>query len=107
MLSKLDVLNNKISKIDTVAQLKKLEQIVDSNSNIEVEFNKLKDIQKRLVNAKHYKNNNVNLTEKEYNAQKQYINDIPFVEEYLELLEEADNLINCIAKYIDSNINDL
>lgn len=98
-----------INELPSIKRLHELEDIIDNNSLILEKFNKLKLLQKMKVNSDYYKKNNAAL---EYSLEidkiKEEISDIPFVDEYLDLLEEAycllKNITNIMASEINKNI---
>ncbi len=102
---KADLINS-ISQLPNIKRLKELESIIDSNPNINTKFDDLKLIQQNLVNARYYKVQEkvVEYQSKLDNITKE-INDIPFLDEYLELLEEAYLMLNNVSKIISDEIS--
>ena len=98
------------SELPEVKRIKELEPYIDSNNLIKSKLNEMKDIQKHMINAKEYHQNNQYLAyEVEYNKIKDEIIDLPFVAEYLELLDiinnELTNITTDISKELDKLIN--
>ena len=98
------------SELPEVKRIKELEPYIDSNKLINSKLNEMKDIQKHMINAKEYHQNNQYLVyEVEYNKIKDEIIDLPFVAEYLELLDiinnELTNITTDISKELDKLIN--
>jgi len=95
-----------INELPNVKRLKELEAIIDSNPDINTKFDDLKLIQQNLVNARYYKvSDKITEYSSKLEAIKQEINNIPFLDEYLELLEEAYLMLNNISKIISNEIS--
>lgn len=94
------------NNLEEVKRIKELEGYIDNNKDIKNIFNELKDLQKKLVNAKEYNQiNQYNAYLKEYNNLKNELLDLPFVEEYLELLDYVNNMLNYLTKSIEMDID--
>lgn len=103
-----DELINKINELESIKRLKALEKVIDSNDSFKPKFDLLKELQKKLVNARYYKKDNtVKELEKEISLVKEDISNIVFMDEYLDLLEEAYYLIKNISNIIEYEINTL
>lgn len=94
-----------------VQRLQELEHIIDANPILKDLMENLKFIQKQMVNAKEFHQEKQYLEfKKQYDALYEKIIDFPFVEEYLELLEETylilKNTVSIIQSKIDSQIID-
>lgn len=95
-----------IKELDSIKRIREIEKIIDNDETIMQNFRELTSIQKKMVNAKYYKNNEKYLEyEKQYNLMKAEISDTVFVEEYLELLDEAYVLLKNISGTIEYEIN--
>jgi len=91
-----------------VIRIKELEHYIDTNADIQKTFNELKDKQKQMVNAKEYNQaNQYKIYFEEYQAIRAKLLDLPFVEEYLELLEIVNNMLNDLTYSIEGKINKL
>ena len=63
-------------------------------------------LQKKMVNAKEYnQSKQYALYKKEYDTLYESVLDFPFVEEYLELLEDTNMLLKNLTKQIEERIN--
>lgn len=94
--------------IPEVIRIKELEHYIDTNSDIQKTFNELKDKQKQMVNAKEYnQTNQYKIYFEEYQDIRARLLDLPFVEEYLELLEIVNNMLNDLTYSIEGKINKL
>lgn len=102
-------MNNRISHIlnyfkDTpeVQRIKELEPYIDNNKKINELFSLLKDKQKELVRAQN--GNDIcdfKKIKQEYNDIKQKLLDLPFLEEYLELVDYEHNILQQLASEIE------
>lgn len=89
-----------------VKRIKELEHYIDTNSDIQNTFNELKDKQKQMVNAKEYDQiNQYKLYCEEYNEIRARLLDLPFVEEYLELLEIVNSMLSDMTYLIENKIS--
>jgi len=96
--------------LEEVKRLKELEPYIKSNNEINKKFDELKDIQKKMVASKEFElTNQYIIYQKEYNKTKEELLDLPFVDEYLELVDYVnqmlDNLASEINYLIDKDIN--
>lgn len=89
-----------------VKRIKELENYIDNNKDINESFNKIKDIQKQLVNSKEFNQmNQYSILLKEYEKEKDRLINLPFVEEYLELLEIVNNMLLNLTEEISNKLN--
>ncbi len=94
--------------IDTplVQRIQHLEKILDSNQQLNDMINNLKNIQKKMVNAKEFQQTKqYEVYKAEYDQIYAKILDFPFVEEYLSLLDEANDILLNICNRIEMKIN--
>ena len=88
---------------EAVKRIKELESFIDNNKALNDKIDKLKDLQKKLVNSKEFNQiNQYKIYLDEYNKLKEEILDYPFVEEYIECLE----ITNDKLKYLTSGIEE-
>ena len=91
---------------DLVKRIQSLENIIDNNPTLNEKLNSLKDLQKKMVNAKEFNQiNQYKAYKEEYDKLYAEILEFPFVEEYLELLEQANNILLDICYIIENKIN--
>ena len=91
---------------DLVKRIQSLEKIIDNNPPLNEKLNSLKDLQKKMVNAKEFNQiNQYKAYKEEYDKLYAEILEFPFVEEYLELLEQANNTLLDICYIIENKIN--
>lgn len=97
---------NAVEELEIIKRIKALEKIIDSNESLNNKIDLLKETQKKMVNAKEFNQYNQYLEyKKEYDDMYEEILDFPFVEEYLELLDEANNLLLDVSYIIEKKIN--
>ena len=95
-----------ISHHAVVQRIRELENYIDHNEVLNDKLLRLKNKQKQMVNAKEYHQPLQYKTyKKEYDEIYQELLDLPFVEEYLELLDEANQILLNITNYIEEKIN--
>lgn len=110
MKDRIQGLKQYFSDLPEVKRIHELEHYIDTNSEIQTTFSDLKEKQKQMVNAKEYEQwNQYKIYCEEYQSIKEKLFDLPFVEEYLELLEIVDSMLlnvsRDIEEAIDNNIN--
>ncbi|MBQ6784059.1 MAG: YlbF family regulator [Acholeplasmatales bacterium] len=103
-------MNNKLldyfNNIPEVIRLKELKNYIESNEKIINKFDEIKNVQKQLVNAREFNQiNQLKVFEDEYKRLNQELLDIPFVEEYLELMNYVDQMINSFVKEVEYQID--
>ena len=91
---------------ELVKRIHSLEKYIDNNEKLNTKLKELKNLQKKMVNAKEFNQMNQYKEYKdEYDNLYNEVLDFPFVEEYLELLEEANNKLLDICFIIENKIN--
>lgn len=93
-----------------IIRLKQLEKLIDKDEVLKEKIKDLKIIQQKMINSKEYNLINQYKIDKEsYDNLLSEINDYPFMSEYLDLLDYANNelkyLSNGISEEIDKLIN--
>lgn len=97
---------NYFNDLEEVKRIKELEGYIDNNKEINSCFKDLKLKQQQLVNAKEYNQpNQYKIYLAEYNEIKKKLFDLPFVEEYFELLEYINSLLNQLTNEIEYKLN--
>ena len=95
------------NSLPEVKRLKELEPYIKNNPEIINKFTELKNIQKKMVASKEF--NQYNAYKKEYEFKKEELYNLPFVEEYLELVDNVNQLLNNLSEeinyLIDKEIN--
>ena len=91
---------------ELVKRIHSLEKYIDNNDNLNSKLKELKNLQKKMVNAKEFNQmNQYKAYKEEYDNLYNEVLEFPFVEEYLELLEEANNKLLDICYIIENKIN--
>ena len=89
-----------------IKRIKEIEEYIDNNDILKKLIKKRQEVARKLLNAKHngdikdYQSN-----QSEYDVLTQNILDFPFVEEYLDLLEDYNERLQEMVSYLGSNIN--
>ena len=105
-----DKIINYFNELPEVKRLKELEPYIKTNEEINSKFDELKQIQKNMVASREFNQENQYMElQIKYNKLKKELFDLPFVEEYLELVDYVhkmlDNLASEINYLIDKDIN--
>lgn len=99
-------LKQAILSLPLVQRIQELEGCIDSNEKLNGSIKQLKNLQKQMVHAKEFHQpNQYQEYKKEYDILYNEILDIPFVEEYLDLLDEANQMLLDIANHIQTKLN--
>lgn len=99
-------LKQALLELPTIKRIKELENFIDSNPKLNHLLDQLKMKQKQMVQAKEFhQQKQYSIYEAEYKALYNEILNYPFVEEYLDLLEEANTLLLDVSNIIEKRIN--
>ena len=91
---------------ESVKRIHSLDKIIDNNQELNQKLDSLKELQKKMVNSKEFNQiNQYKVYKEEYDTLYNEVLEFPFVEEYLELLEEANNTLLDICYIIENKIN--
>lgn len=94
------------NSLPEVKRIKELEGYIDNNKEINDCFNNIKEIQKKLINSKEFNQmNQYAILKKQYEAEKSKLFELPFVEEYFELLEYVNVMLNNFTNQVENKIN--
>lgn len=100
--------NDIVDYINNLAEIKRLHELehyIDNNQTIKTKMEELNLIKKKMVNSKEFNQiNQYKIYKEEYNILYNELCDLPFVEEYIELVEYANNLLISIKDSIESRI---
>ena len=105
-----DLIINYFNDLPEVKRIKELEPYIKNNEDINNKFKELKNIQKKMVASREYNIlKQYQEYKKEYEKIKEELFNLPFVEEYLELVDYVNNLLKSMADeinyLIDKEIN--
>lgn len=88
-----------------VKRIRELEHYIDTNLEIQTAFAAVKAKQKQLVHAREFRQERqYEIYAKEYESLKEKLMDLPFVEEYLELLEQVNLLLKDFSLGVEEEI---
>ena len=100
-----DKLIEYFNSLPEVKRIKELEHYIDNNLNMKKTLNEIKALQKRMVSSKEFNQiKQYNQLKEEYDIKVNEYLDLPFVSEYLELLEYVNNLLLDLTKEIELGI---
>lgn len=106
-MNRIEELKNYFINLDEVKRLKELEPYIKNNKEINGKFNLLLEKQKQIVNAKEFKQiNQLKIYEEEYKKIKEDLYNLPFVEEYLELVELINNKLEELKFYLEKKLDE-
>lgn len=94
-------LNKEILELDVVCEYKRYEQLINSNEELKLLENELKDLQKLIVNKKAKQEDDVLEVIKVYQDKKNYYENHPLVVNYLYLQNEVNELLQTINQQIN------
>ena len=104
-MSNISPLKEYFSNLPEVKRIKELEKYIDTNEEIKKSFNEIKRIQKNLVSSKEFhQNNQYQIYLEEYKKAKMHLLDLPFVEEYLELIEIVGTKLKGASSLIEEEL---
>ncbi len=102
----LDNLFNVLALDPYLERLKKLEKAMDSNPEIIDLIKQKQQISQNMINSKVIGlTNNYLALKEEYNQIEDKIKDIPFLDEYLDLLNYYNTYLKTIMSYLEDKIN--
>ena len=104
-VSNISPLKEYFSNIPEVKRIKELEGYIDTNPEIKKAFDEVKRIQKCLVSSKEFhQENQYRMYLEEYKNAKDALLNLPFVEEYLELIEIVGNMLKNASSLIEEEL---
>lgn len=105
-MTKVNELISALNEMESVKRLKELEVNIDTNPKVKEMIDLLLEYQQQMINAKHLNLVNAYADYKQrYQQLYQEILDIPFMEEYLDLLDENHLMLKNIFGIIEDEIN--
>ena len=104
-MSSLDKLKDYFSKLPEVKRIHELETYIDNSKIINEKFDELKSIQKLMVSSLEFnQKKQYQVYQEEYNLKKEELLDLPFVEEYLELIDIVGEKLNDLSFVIENEL---
>jgi cell fate (sporulation/competence/biofilm development) regulator YmcA (YheA/YmcA/DUF963 family) len=105
-LSNIDKLKDYFNDLEETKRLKELENYINNNEKIKKAFEALLEKQKQLINAKEFKQEKqAKIYEDEYNKLKEELYDMPFVEEYIELVEILNSKLEIVTSELENKLD--
>ena len=105
MSNRIDEIKNELLGMPEVIRFKELEGYINKNERINTLFSQVKEKQKQMINAKEFnQHNQYNIYNKEYNDLLNELYDLPFVEEYLELVDIINQKLGSLSFLIEKEI---
>ncbi len=107
-MNKIEEIKKYFLELPEVKRVKELEHYIDNNKEINNKLLEIKKIKKKMVNAKEFNQPNMYKEyEIEYNKLHDELFDLPFVEEYLELLDIINNMLQEFTSSIEAKLNNI
>ncbi len=107
-MSNIDKLKDYFNDLEETKRLKELENYINNNEKIKKAFEALLEKQKQLINAKEFKQEKqAKIYEDEYNKLKEELYDMPFVEEYIELVEILNSKLEIVTSELENKLDKL
>ena len=105
-MSNIDKLKDYFNDLEENKRLKELENYINNNEKIKKAFEALLEKQKQLINAKEFKQEKqAKIYEDEYNKLKEEFYDMPFVEEYIELVEILNSKLEIVTSELENKLD--
>ena len=105
MSNRIDEIKNELLGMPEVIRFKELEGYINKNERINTLFSQVKEKQKQMINAKEFnQHNQYNIYNKEYNDLLNELYNLPFVEEYLELVDIINQKLGSLSFLIEKKL---
>lgn len=104
-MNSLKQLINELNNDELIIRYKKLEKVIDQDANIEKEYKKLLELQKKMVRDREKNLNNFDTSSKAYEVAKTALTSNIIISEYIELLEEINYDLQMIQNIIGTSIS--
>ena len=105
MSNRIDEIKNELLGMPEVIRFKELEGYINKNERINTLFSQVKEKQKQMINAKEFnQHNQYNIYNKEYNDLLNELYNLPFVEEYLELVDIINQKLGNLSFLIEKEL---
>ncbi|MBN2605515.1 MAG: YlbF family regulator [Bacilli bacterium] len=103
-MNKLDNLLEELSKTEVIKRFKELEKFIDQDKKMHEDYQLLLALQKQMVQDETKHSNNLILSKKAYELQREKLSKNLIIEEYLDLLDEINQDIQTIQEIINNEI---
>lgn len=88
-----------------IQRYKRIEMLINQNTELKAQFNQLKSIQKQLVNAKHIgKEEAIKVFQERYDALYESIESYPLMSDYLALQSDINDMIQSIVQILEEGL---
>ena len=105
-MTSFDKMIEKLKGSEEIRRINQLEKVIDSNLELKNLILRKNEVSKLILNSKRVGLQNAYLEyKKEYDSINEKILAYPFVEEYLDLLNEMNDEIKLINQYLENKIN--
>ena len=105
MSNRIDEIKNELLGMPEVIRFKELEGYINKNERINTLFSQVKKKKKQMINAKEFnQHNQYNIYNKEYNDLLNELYNLPFVEEYLELVDIINQKLGSLSFLIEKEL---
>ena len=94
-----------MQKDELIIRYKKLEEIIDRDKEISVNYKNLLELQKKMVNDREKNRSNLENSTRNYEIAKSALTSNIIVSEYIELLEEINYDLQMIQNIIGTEIS--
>lgn len=96
-----------VKENESVKRYKKLEEVINKNTELKSKIGQLKTIQKQLINAqKIEKTKTIQHFQTQYDQLLEEIESYPLMSDYLALQSDINEMIQHITKIIEDGINE-
>ncbi len=104
-MNSLKKLINELQKDELILRFKKLEEVIDQDKEINKNYKKLLELQKKMVHDREKNRSNFENSTREYEIAKTALTSNFVISEYIELLEEINYDLQMIQKIIGTEIS--
>lgn len=104
-MNKLTDLTNELKNNESIKRFKQLESIIDHDENLKNDYELLKNLQKKLVQAETKKSANLSDIKQEYDTQLEKVNQHVLLSEYVDLIQSINEDLQLIQTIITEEIN--
>lgn len=104
--NKIEELFNTIEDSKEYQEYKKIESILDKDKSIKKLIEEIKALQQESVRLEYEKNEYYKVIDKEIDKKAKELNDKPVYQEYLNKMNELNNILSMSSKMIEDYIED-
>ncbi len=105
-MTEADKLLKMIEDDPVVKRYRQIEEKMNASKDIKQQINRLKSVQKQLINARHIgKVEAIKQFEKDYDERLRQIEDFPLMAEYLQLQTEINDMLQSVIQIIEDGLH--